>query len=480
MPPRASPPASAPNSTPDSTLPEGRFDVAVIGAGIVGCALARRLTLDGARVVVLEKAAEVLDGASKGNSGILHTGFDAPEGSLELDCIKAGHAEYHEIRERLNLPLMRSAALVLAWTDAEAAALPGLIAQAQANGVTDVQALDAAEVLALEPGLAPSVQAGFRVPGEAIIDPWSAAHAYLLQALENGAVLLRGCEVTGGSYDGAGWRLETPRGAVTAGLVINAAGNYGDIVDQRLIGRTDFTLRPRKGQFVVYDKPAAALVGHILLPVPTKTTKGVVVCRTIWGNLLVGPTAEDQDERATATLVPAALAALKARGEAILPGLAAQQVSAVYAGLRPATQFKDYQIRRHEGQAYITVGGIRSTGLTAALGIARHVAGLAAGEAPWQPPADPLWPQMPMLAEDGLRDWQCAGNGGIVCHCEKVTRREVEAALTGPLAAQTLAGLKRRTRVTMGRCQGFYCTAELAEVTRGRLAQPMVGQDDGA
>ena len=475
MPPRASPLARARASDP--ALTGGRFDVAVIGAGIVGCALARRLTLDGARVVVLEQAAEVLDGASKGNSGLLHTGFDAPEGSLELDCIKAGHAEYQDIRERLNLPLIRSAALVLAWTEEEAAALPGLMNQAQANGVSDVQPLDRAALLALEPGLAPSVQAGFRVPGEAIIDPWSAAHAYLLQALENGAVLLRGCEVTGGRHDGADWQLDTPRGRVTAGLVINAAGNYGDIVDQRLIGRTDFTLRPRKGQFVVYDKPAAALAGHILLPVPTKTTKGVVVCRTIWGNLLVGPTAEDQDERATATLVPAALEALKARGAAILPGLAQQQVTAIYAGLRPATQFKDYHIRKHE-QAYITVGGIRSTGLTAALGIARHVAGLI--EAPWQPVKDPAWPRMPMLAEDGPRDWQSANNGGILCHCEKVTRREIEAALTGPLAAQTLAGLKRRTRVTMGRCQGFYCTADLAEVTRGRLVRPMTGQDDGA
>lgn len=460
---------------PSAPLPAGRFDVAVIGAGVVGCALARRLVLEGARVAVLEKAADILDGASKGNSGLLHTGFDAPQGSLELDCIKAGHAEYLEIRDRLNLPLIRSAALVLAWTEEEAAALPGLQDQALANGVTDVQPLDRASLLALEPGLAGSVVAGFRVPGEAIIDPWSAASAYLLQALENGAELLRGCEVTGGAWDGRDWRLDTPRGALTAGLVINAAGNYGDIVDDRLIGRHDFTLRPRKGQFVVYDKPAAALAGHILLPVPSKTTKGVVVCRTIWGNLLVGPTAEDQEDRSTATLVPEALQALKARGEAILPGLAAQQVTAIYAGLRPATQFKDYQIRRH-GPHYITVGGIRSTGLTAALGIARHVAGLIG--AAWQPLERPIWPQVPMLAEHGPRDWQQPGNGGILCHCERVTRREVEAALTGPLAAQSLAGLKRRTRVTMGRCQGFYCTAELAEVTRGRLAQPMTGPAD--
>ena len=234
------------------------FDIAVIGAGVVGCAIARAFTLEGARVVVLEKGADILDGASKGNSGILHTGFDAPPGSLEQQCIAAGYAEYLEIRERLNLPLIRSGALVLAWTAEEEQALPALLAQAHANGVPDAAPLSRAEILALEPELSPSVRAGFRVPGEFLIDPWSAPHAYLLQALDNGAELYRACEVTAGAFDGAGWTLETSRGAIRATTVVNAAGLYGDLVDEKLLGRRDFTIRPRKGQFVVFDKPAAA------------------------------------------------------------------------------------------------------------------------------------------------------------------------------------------------------------------------------
>ena len=453
-----------------------QFDIAVIGAGVVGCAIARAFTLEGARVVVLEKGADILDGASKGNSAILHTGFDAPPGSLEQRCIAAGYAEYLDIRERLNLPLLRSGALVLAWTPDEEAALPELVAQAHQNGVVDAVPLSRAEILALEPGLSPSVRAGFRVPGEFLIDPWSAPHAYLLQALENGAELFRDCTVAGGSFDGDCWTLATSRGAVRATELINAAGLYGDLVDEMLLGARDFTIRPRKGQFVVFDKSAAALASHILLPVPSKLTKGIVVCRTAFGNLLVGPTAEEQDDRREAGLVPETLRALVKRGSEILPELTAHPVTAVYAGLRPATEFKDYQIRHHAGRNMITVGGIRSTGLSAALGIARHVVKLH--RSTWSPIASPTWPQLPPLTDEGHRDWQREGNGGIVCHCERVTRRDVETALTGPLAPQGFGGLKRRTRVTMGRCQGFYCSAALGEITRGRLAHPMFEAGD--
>ncbi len=460
---------------PDS---QPSHDVAVIGAGVVGAALARAFTLAGAKVVVLEKAADVLDGASKGNSAILHTGFDAPEGSLELACIREGYALYHDIHARLGLPVIRSGAMVLAWSEAEVAELPGLMAQAVANGVTDVQALTGAEALRLEPQLSPRVQAGFRVPGEHLIDPWSAAHGYLLQALENGATLMRQAEVLAGRRSGGVWHLATTAGAVQARLVINAAGLWGDEVDRRVTGEASFTIKPRKGQFVVYDKTAASLLGHIILPVPTKVTKGIVVCRTVYGNLLVGPTAEEQDDREHASVDRPTLQALMRRGEEILPALAGHEVTAVYAGLRPATEEKEYRIRTDLAEDYICVGGIRSTGLSAALGIAAHVLRLAAGD--WKAPENTVWPHMPSLTDCAPRDWQKPGHDGILCHCELVTKREVEAALTGPMAAGSIGGLKRRTRVTMGRCQGFYCSAALAKLTEGRLAQPMLGGSDGA
>ena len=460
-----------------ATIEDGPFDAAVIGAGVVGAAVTRALALAGARVALVEKAPDILDGASKANSAILHTGFDAPPGSLEARCVAEGHAEYLSVRDRLGLPLDRAGALVIAWTPEEEEILPALIEQARANGVDDVEPLGRSALHALEPGLGAGARAAFRVPREYLIDPWSAPLAYIAQAISHGARLLRSCNVTGGDFDGDLWTLSTSQGPLRARLIINSAGLWGDHLDRALLGRSDFDIRPRKGQFIVYDKPAAALARHILLPVPTKITKGIVVCRTVWGNLLVGPTAEDQQDRDAATLVPETLAALRRRGEDILPALAGHDVTAMYAGLRPATETKDYRITTHPDRAMITVGGIRSTGLSASLGIARHVLGLLRDMGhDWRAPTDILWPSVPNIAETAPRDWQSSGNGGIVCHCELVTRREVLAALDGPLGARSPAGLKRRTRATMGRCQGFYCTSELARLTAGRLDQPMIPQ----
>ena len=454
-------------------MQSGTYDIAIIGAGVVGCAMARRFTLDGARVAVLEKAPDVLDGASKGNSAILHTGFDAPPGSLEQHCIAAGYAEYLEIADSLTLPILKSGALVIAWNEAQLAQLPALIEKAHQNGVSDVRMLRREEILRREPHLSGSLRGGFEIPGEFLIDPWTTAHAYILQALENGADLMRGIRVTSGSHDGQRWTLTTSAGKVSAKTLINCAGLYGDLLEGALLKHKDFTITPRKGQFIVYDKAASRLVSAIILPVPTATTKGVVICRTIFGNVLVGPTAEDQESRTDRATERDTLQSLRLKGIGMIPDLDECEVTTAYAGLRPATAFKDYQIRYHEARDYVCVGGIRSTGLSAALGIARHVRTLLEKTAiAFDPLRAPVIPFPDRLSDYHERDWQRPDNGGIVCHCELVTRREIEHVLNGPMPPGTLQGLKRRTRVTMGRCQGFYCTGELAEITRGRLKRP--------
>jgi len=457
------------------SLPADAFDIIVVGSGVVGCAMARRFTLEGASVLVIEKAVDILDGASKANSAILHTGFDAPPpGSQEHGCLVEGYREYLDIHAGLNLPLLECGALVLAWSSEEADRLDGILQNAQRNGVISARILDARQVLAREPALADNVVAALEVPGESVVDPWSAPYAYLLQALDNGASLARNCELLGGRFDGVEWSLQTSRGQLRARQVINCAGLYGDRVDQMLIDESNFEIRPRKGQFVVFDKSAHSLLGSILLPVPTEVTKGVVVCPTMFGNLLVGPTAEEQHSRSEATVDNNELQALVERGARILPALRQHSVTATYAGIRPASEHKDYQIRWYPQHNYCCVGGIRSTGLSAALGIASYVYRQYQDSGHEHAAlANCHWPQVTQIADPGPRDWQQAGNGGIVCHCELVTRREIEAALGGPLKPASLAGLKRRTRVTMGRCQGFYCSAELSELTEGCFAEPL-------
>jgi glycerol-3-phosphate dehydrogenase len=451
-----------------TTFPLPAFDVAVIGGGVVGCATARRLTLAGARVVLLEKAEDILEGASKGNSALLHTGFDAPTGSLELALMQRGYSEYRAIRAGMNLPLLETGAMVAAWTQEEEARLDGIESQAHANGVHDVRRLTREEALAREPHLADTLRAALLVPGEHVIDAWSAPLAYLTQAMAHGAAVWRKAELQGGDFDGRQWLLRTSAGSLRATYVVNCAGLYGDVVEERCLGSASFEIRPRKGQFVVFDKPASTLVRTIVLPVPTERTKGVVLCRTIWGNLLVGPTAEEQPERDRATVEQETLQSLIRRAHEIVPALRDMPVNAVYAGLRPASEEKHYRIRHEQDRNWLTLGGIRSTGLTAALGLGAHAAELLGYEATTVEEA-PI--RVPNLAEHETRDWQRPGYGEIVCHCEMVTKREIEASFDSPLPPVTLSGLKRRTRATMGRCQGFYCGAHvrqiLAEKTNG-------------
>ncbi|RLJ58862.1 glycerol-3-phosphate dehydrogenase [Litoreibacter meonggei] len=455
-------------------LDHAQYDVVVIGAGVVGCAIARRFTLEGARVAVLEKATDILDGASKANSAILHTGFDAPNGSLELQCVRAGYAEYQSIRDGLGLVQDHASAYVVAWTPEELRGLESIQRKAHQNGITDVQLVDAATLRKSEPNLSANALGAAFVPGESLIDPWSAPYVYLRQAIENGAKVFTSCGVTGGEFDGERWCIDTSMGQIRGRTVINCAGLYGDAVDQTLLGEVDFQIKPRKGQFVVFDKAASKLVSAIILPVPSETTKGIVVFRTVFGNLAVGPTAEEQHSRTDASTDEATLKALIADGVAKIPALKDMPVTATYAGLRPASEQKDYRISSKPEQNWVTVGGIRSTGLSGALGIAQHVYGLyAAMGASHERLSDPVRPQANMLSETGPRDWKREQCGEVVCHCELVTRREIAVALSGPLPARSLAGLKRQTRATMGRCQGFYCAARLAELTDGCFDRPM-------
>ena len=437
-----------------------RFDIAVIGCGVVGLAILRRFAMTGLKCIALEKGADILSGASKGNSALLHTGFDAPPKSLELQCIQAGYIEYLDIRQKLNLPLLETSAVVVAWTDGELAQLHGIQIKAQANGIQDVKPISQIELRIREPQLAKTALGAILVPGEHVIDPWSAPLAYAHQAMAHGAAIIRNAEVTKASKQGNEWHLSTSQGDVTARIVINAAGLFGDRVEA-LAHEPEFKIKPRKGQFVIFDKPASKLLRSIVLPVPTERTKGVVLFRTIFGNLAIGPTAEETDERENPTTEMATLIKLKATATKMLPALEQIDVTATYAGLRPATERADYIVKAYKADNWITVSNIRSTGLTGSLGIAQQVVKLYAkhfGKLPKKLPAA-IWPSVPNLAEHAIRPYMKGGE--ILCHCEWVTRSEVEAAARGPLPATEIAGLKRRTRAMMGRCQGFYCAASV-------------------
>jgi glycerol-3-phosphate dehydrogenase len=449
------------------------YDIAIIGAGVVGCAVARKFALEGATVAILESGSDILSGASKANSAILHTAFDAPPSSLESELIRAGRQEYLEIRDSLNLPLVSTGALVCAWTPHEAERLEALREQALANKVEDIRILGSTEARRTMPSLSERLIAALEIDGEHVIDPWSAPLAYLTQAVSLGTLFLRRTEFLSGRFDGH-WSLQTSSGPQSAYAVINAAGLYGDVVDQRLGLPAQFQIKPRKGQFVVLDKAGFRHVPRIVLPVPTEITKGIVVCPTAFGNVLIGPTAEEQDDRRRVSVETDAIKALLKRGVEVIPALAGIPITAVYAGLRPATENKAYRVFVQANQRAITLGGIRSTGLSSALGLAQHAFKLYSDFGKTLTPRSSVNPvSVPNLAENRERDWQRPNHGEIICHCELVTKREINAALESPVPPRDYGGLKRRTRAGMGRCQGFYCNASIAEITRERLDVPL-------
>ena len=291
-------PARPTNPGPPPSGTASAYDVAIIGAGVVGCAIARSFAIRGWSTLVVEKAADILEGASKGNSALLHNGFDEPPESLERKVVQAGHHLYRRIHHRMNLPLVETGALVVAWSQEEVASLNGIRDLAIENGIAGATIIGADELAEREPHLSRAARGALVIPGEAIIDPWSAPLAYMRQAILHGATLVtRRRRARDRARSRHHWRLVTAAGEFAAKLVVNAAGLFGDEIEKLRGSQPNFSIRPRKGQFIVFDKPAHDLVNAIILKVPTERTKGVLLARTVFGNLLLGPTAEDQQDR---------------------------------------------------------------------------------------------------------------------------------------------------------------------------------------
>jgi glycerol-3-phosphate dehydrogenase len=447
------------------------YDVAIVGAGVVGTAIARELARHPLKIALIDAASDVGNGTSKANTAILHTGFDATPGTLESRLVHRGYELLKDYAAAVGIPVEPIGALLVAWDDDQLAALPGLAEKAAKNGYHQTRMVDVAELYAREPHLGTGALGALEVPDESIICPWTTTLAFATQAVNAGVDLhleRRVESVAPPTGKRRHHELGTSRGVVNARYLVNAAGLYSDELD-RLLGHDGFTVTPRRGELIVFDKLARSLAGHILLPVPTSRGKGVLVSPTVYGNVLLGPTAEDLDDKTATGSSADGLASLRDKGARIMPDLLAEEVTAVYAGLRAATEHGDYQIRVHPEQRYVVAGGIRSTGLTGSMAIAEHVvtllrdAGLDLGTAR---DLEPL--HMPNLGEAFPRPYQRADlisadpeYGTIVCHCERVTRGEIRDALCGPIPPRTLDGLRRRTRALNGRCQGFYCGAEV-------------------
>jgi glycerol-3-phosphate dehydrogenase len=454
------------------------YDVAVIGAGVVGSAIARALLAHRLRVAVLDARDDVGDGTSKANTAILHTGFDATPGTLESRLVHRGYELLAGYAQTTGIPVERTGALLVAWTDEELGSLPALREKAVKNGYERCEIVDAAEVYRQVPALGPGALGGLTVPDESIICTWTTTLALATEARLRGAELLLNRRVTEVVPGDGSTTLRTTGGDVHARWVINAAGLGCDLIDQ-MFGYERFTVTPRRGELFVFDKLARPLVDKIVLPVPSKVGKGVLVSPTIYGNVMLGPTAEDLTDRTATGTSEAGFEFLLDKGAKLMPRLLDEEVTASYAGLRAAIDAGDYLIEADAAQRYLLVGGIRSTGLTAAMAIAEHVLTLLPPAGLSLTPREdlPAPPRMPNLGEAFTRPYSDAGAiaadpeyGHIVCFCERVTAGEIRDTFSSPIPPCTLEGLRRRTRAMNGRCQGFFCGAEVRALLEARTS----------
>jgi glycerol-3-phosphate dehydrogenase len=446
----------------------------------------RELSRYDLRLLLLEKESDLAEGISKGNSGVIHAGFNVPPGSLKARLNVEGLGLIYELARELGVPHRMTGKLVVALTEADLPRLEELRAQGERNGVPGLEIVDRAAIERLAPGVR-----GVRALHSArtgIVSPYELTIALAESAWRNGVGVALESPVTAVGCRPDGFLLTTPRGSLTARRVVNAAGLFADEV-AALAGLEGWRVFPCRGEYLIADKEAGAELSLPVYPVPPRDDSylGVHITPTMEGNVLLGPSSEAVADAGDAATTGAVAEKLKAEAFEIVPGLARFPFIHAYAGLRPkltdprgAVRMADFVIEESGVRpGWINLLGIESPGLTAAPAIARRVVEMIGGgmDLMERPGFDPDLAAPPRFArlDDAERTARAAADaawGEMVCRCEHVTRAEVEAALANPFGVRTMDGIKRRTRCGMGRCQGGFCGPRLVEILEQKGEAP--------
>jgi glycerol-3-phosphate dehydrogenase len=456
-------------------------DVLIIGAGAIGTAVARELSKLKQTVLVVDRLNDVGGDASKSNSAIVHTGFDAPPGSLESQMVVHSNPMFAKLCSTLDIPFRQSGAILVAVSEQEDAELHDILEKAQQNHVYDVEPLSAKEVLDLEPAVSAEVKRGILVPREGIVDPFLLVIAQAENAAANGVEFLTDGEIAGLTRRRDGFAAESSKGVIKSKYVVNAAGLYTDKISS-FFGINDFKVHPRRGQFHVVDRAAPLGINHIILPVPTKITKGKLLAPTVHGNWLIGPTAEELDDKSAHQTTTAGLQEVVTSVQRLVPSLDPGSVITQYAGLRPVREPGGYHIRRFDDiPGYLELSGIRSTGISASLAVAVVAKkmliemGMAADRKSTttkKREGIPCFRDADALARERLIRHD-PGYGHVICRCETVTEAEVAQAIRRTPGARDIDGIKRRIRAGLGRCQAGFCGMRIPQIIARELGIPL-------
>lgn len=453
------------------------YDITVIGAGVVGALIARTLSKYDIRLCILDKESDVAMGATKANSAIVHAGFDAKEGSLKARLNVRGSELMPRITEELGVKYKNNGSLVVAF-ESERDEVEALYKRGLKNGVKGLRIVEKEELFELEPNLNRELSCALLAETGAIVCPYELTVAAVGNAMDNGAELRLGFKVTDIERTENGYKIISESGdCVESRMIINSAGVYSDEI-ARMTGDCDFKITPRKGEYMLLDKECGGFVSRTVFHTPTKMGKGVLVSPTVDGNLLLGPTAVDiEDKNDTSTSAEGYADIIKKTADNVASA-PFNKVITSFTGLRATGNTGDFIIKRREG--VITLGGIESPGLSASPAIAEYVEGLIREYMSLTEKADYVKVRRPSHwfrdADTETKNRVIKENpayGRIVCRCESVTEGEiVEAIHTNP-PARTLDAVKRRTRGGMGRCQGGFCTPSVTEILARETNVPL-------
>ena len=455
------------------------FDVTIVGAGVIGCSIARELSKYNLKVCVLEKGPDVATGTSKANSGIVHGGHDATPGTLKAKLNVRGNEMFDKLVEELDFPFKRNGSLVLCFDESEKEGLQKLLEKGQKNGVPNLEIIGKERILEMEPNVNDDVVGALYVPTGGIVCPYEMTIAMAENAYTNGVEFKFETEVKNVVKNENGFTLETSKGNVETNLVINAAGLFSDDLNN-MVSKNKIEIIARKGEYCLFDKTAGAMATKTLFQLPTKMGKGVLVTPTVDGNLLIGPNAVDVEDKTDVDTTQEGIDDILNRAKKTFKQIPMRQVITSFSGLRSHDTVNDFIIGEAEDvPGFINVAGIESPGLSSAPAIAEMVEGIVVEKLS---PAkndkfNPIREGIPKFREmtNEERKELIAKDpsyGKIVCRCETVTEGEILNAIRRPLGAKDLDGIKRRTRAGMGKCQSGFCSTKIVALLSKELGIP--------
>lgn len=456
------------------------YDIIIIGGGVSGCAAARELSRYKANICVIEKEEDVCAGTSKANSAIVHAGYDAKPGSLMAELNVKGNEMMGDVAKELDFPFKRIGSMVVCVHEEDRYKLEDLLERGKKNGVKDLRIIDAKESHELEPNLTEAVVAALYAPTAGIVCPFGMNIAYAENAAMNGVEFKFNTEVLNIQKIDDGYAIETNQGVFETKTVVNAAGVYADKF-HNMVSEKKIHITPRRGDYCLLDKTAGEHVSHTIFPLPDQFGKGVLVTPTVHGNLLVGPTAIDiEDKEATAT-TQEGLNFLTAKSGEAVKNIPMRQVITSFAGLRAHEDHHEFIIEELEdAKGFVDVAGIESPGLSSAPAIGIRVKEIVAEMMNLEENKEFIGVRTGILNPNDLskeeRKKLIAEKpeyGNIICRCEMITEGEIIDAIHRPIGARSLDAVKRRTRAGMGRCQAGFCSPRTMEIIARELGMSM-------